>query len=186
MLRNLISLALVVLSPSAWAQDSKAILGKAFEFTAEIKVTNGEGAAATTSIEQSTRKVRIGRDGKVFFTVRSGEGGERGAAAKLNQSVNLVDSGGMMPDAANFSYSTYVVWVTFHNGLWRLTETVMGISKTDHSQCSNHTSTAVVFSPDLANCTPILEGGTQRCGPPSDYLYHRELVRSVSCTVRSN
>jgi hypothetical protein len=186
MLRNLISLALVVLAPSAWAQDSSAILGKTFEFTIEIKVTNGEGAAATTSIEQSTRKVRITRDGKVFFTVRSGEGGETGTVAKLNQSVNLVESGGTMPEAANFSYSSYVVWVTFHNGLWRLTENVRGISKTDHSECSNHTSTAVVFLSDLANCAPILAGGTQRCGPPSNFLYHRELVRSVSCTVRSN
>jgi hypothetical protein len=186
MLRNLISLALVVLSQSAWAQDSNAILGKAFEFTAEIKVTNGEGAAATTSIEQSTRKVRITRDGGVFLTVRSGEGGQRDAVAKLNQSVNLVESGGMMLDAANFLYSSYVVWVALRNGLWRLTESVRGVSKTDHSECSNHTSAAVVFSPDLANCTPISEGGTQRCGPPSSFLYHRELVRSVRCTVRSN
>jgi hypothetical protein len=54
-----------------------------------------------------------------------------------------------MPDVANFSYSSYVVWVAFHNGLWRLTENVRGISKIDHSECSNHTSTAVVFSPDL-------------------------------------
>jgi hypothetical protein len=186
MLRNLISLALVVLSPSAWAQDSKAILGKTFEFTAEVKITNGEGTAATASIEQLTRKVRINRDGKVFLTVTSGAGGERGAVAKLNQSVNLVESGGTMPDAANFSYSSYVVWVAFRNGLWRFSENVRGISKTDHSECSNHTSTIVVFSLDLATCTPIAEGGTQRCGPPSDLLYHRELVRSVSCVVTSN
>jgi hypothetical protein len=184
--RNLISLALVVLSPCAWAQDSKAILGKSFEFTVEMRVTNGEGAAATTSIEQSTRKVRITRDGKVFLAVRSGAGGERSVVAKLNQSVNLVESEGMMPDAANFSYSSYVVWVVFRNGLWRLTENVRSISKTDHSECSNHTFTAVVFSTDLASCTPISEGGTQRCGPPSDFLDHRELVRSVSCAVRSN
>jgi hypothetical protein len=182
-----IYVALLVLSAPAWAQDSTAILGKTFEYMAEMNITNGEGAAAKTTVEQSTRKIRITKDGKVFFTVKSEAGGETGTVAKLNKSINLVGSPGMMPDdAANYSYSSYIVEVSFKNGLWRLIGNVKGRSKKDHSECTTRSSTIVGFSPDLTTCALRSAEGTQRCGPPSNMYYHRELLRTVSCTVSSD
>jgi hypothetical protein len=191
MLRNLvlIGIALMVLSESARAQDASAILGKSFEYTDEIRITVKEGPTAKTTIVQGTRKVRITRDGRVFFTVGSGAGGEVGTVAKLNQTVDLARTPGMIPpnDVANYLFSSYTVRITFNNGLWRLTGYTKGRrTQADHSECTAHSSLVVAFSPDLRTCVGKSSDLTEICGPPSHIYRHHELVQPVSCTVSSD
>jgi hypothetical protein len=69
---------------------SSAILGKTIEVTGEVKETSGrQGLGEATKAVRWIRKARITRDGRIFVTYTTGQGGDMGYILKLNQSVNL-------------------------------------------------------------------------------------------------
>jgi hypothetical protein len=181
----------VALAPSCepTLAGDNAILGKIIDATLEMKVTiRRQGAEERTAIQQITRRAHIMKDGTILMTINSGQGGEMGYVLKLNRTINLASSlEREHPELLDkISYISSPVRATFSNRLFTINANGAYIIKSDQSRCVDGTSVIVVLSPDLAGCSVKSVVQTQRCGPPNNSSWRKELIRSVSCTVKND
>jgi hypothetical protein len=179
----------VALSCEPSLAGNSAIVGKTIEATLEMKYTFGRrGSGERTAVVQRNRTAHFMKDGTILMKIKSGQGGDVGYVLKLNQTINLASQvERALPELpAKIRYINSPVRTTFSNRLFTINANGAFVINSDQSRCVDHTSVVTALSPDLTSCTVKSAVQTQRCGPPNNTYWRKELIRSVSCTVNND